>query len=352
MNELVYKYWFYSLPINNFKKISILEKKITPYELWNYRKIDYINIDLNIIEAEEIEKSKNLDSSIKNCEYLLKEKIKFILYNEYDYPAPLKDIYNPPAGLFIKGQMPDNKNSIAIVGARKASDYGKAVAYKIAYELAGRGIAIISGMARGIDSCGHRGAMDGRGLTVGVMGSGLKNIYPKENKLLAEEISKNGCVITEYVPDEMPMPYNFPERNRIISGLAKYVLVVEAGERSGSLITANLALEQGKDVFAVPGNIFSFNSTGTNKLIKDGAKPITCTDDVLEEFNLFQNKNRINTTDEMEITILNLLKSGGMNIEHILQSSNLDSNFVLTTLSRLECKGIIKRVYGNYYILS
>jgi DNA processing protein len=206
-------------------------------------------------------------------------------------------------------------------------------------------------MARGIDSCSHRGAIDGGGMTAGIMGSGFKNIYPKENNLLAEEISKNGCVITEYVPDEMPMPYNFPERNRIISGLAKFVLVVEAGERSGSLITASLALEQGKDVFAVPGNIFSFNSTGTNKLIKDGAKPITCTDDVLEEFGIFQNDKKFNTTDEFEIAILNLLKSGGMNIEHILQSSNLDSNFVLTTLSRLECKGIIKRVYGNYYIL-
>jgi DNA processing protein len=351
MDDLKMKIWFAGLPIRNSEKISILENNISLKDFWSFKKNNYINLGVDIIEADEIEKSKNISNIIEISEYLVNEKIKFILYNELDYPESLKNIYNPPIGIFIKGNLPNFNNSIAIIGARKASDYGKTAAYKLAYELASHGIVVVSGMARGIDSCSHRGAIDGGGITVAVMGSGFKNIYPKENTNFVGEIIKKGCVVTEYMPDMMPLACNFPARNRIISGLARYLLVIEAGEKSGTLITVSCALEQGKDVFAVPGNIFSYGSYGTNKLIQDGAKPITCVKDILEEFNLDYEKKSIKTLDEYEYTILSLLKIGGMKIEQILENSNLNSEIVLTTLSKLECRGIIKRVYGNYYML-
>ncbi len=351
MDDLKIKIWFAGLPIRNSEKISILQNNISLKDFWSCKKNNYINLGVDIIEADEIEKSKNNSNNIEICEYLVNEKIKFILYNELDYPESLKNIYSPPIGIFTKGNLPDFNNSIAIIGARKASDYGKTAAYKLAYELASSGIVVVSGMARGIDSCSHKGTIDGNGITVAVMGSGFKNIYPKENTNLVDEIIKKGCVVTEYMPDMLPLACNFPERNRIISGLAKYLLVIEAGEKSGTLITVSCALEQGKDVFAVPGNIFSYGSYGTNKLIQDGAKPITCVQDILEEFNLNYEKKSIKTLDEYEDAILTLLKIGGMKIEQILGNSNLNSEIVLTTLSKLECRGIIKRVYGNYYML-
>ncbi|MDF2671981.1 MAG: dprA [Clostridiales bacterium] len=351
MTNLIMKIWFANLPLRHVLKLAILENLVSIDDFWNYKKIDYIKLGINLIEADEIEKTKDKNNFREMCEYLVNEKIEFILYNETDYPEALKNIYYPPVGIFIKGKLPNFNNSIAVIGARKASDYGKTAAYKLTYELASHGIVVVSGMARGIDSCSHRGSIDGNGVTVAVMGSGFKNIYPKENADLVEEIVKKGCIITEYMPDMMPLASNFPARNRIISGLARFLLVIEAGEKSGSLITVGCALEQGKDVFAVPGNIFSYVSCGTNKLIQDGAKPITCVQDILEEFNFDYEKKTINTLDEYENAILNLLKIGGMKIDEILENSSLNSESILTTLSKLECRGLIKRVYGNYYML-
>lgn len=351
MDDLTLKIWFTSLAISHSTKLWVLKSMKSLRDFWESSKKDYISLGINIIEAEEIERAKNIDNYIKISEYLIKEKIKFILYNEGEYPEQLKNIYSPPAGIYVKGNLPDFRSSIAVVGARKASDYGKTAAYKLSYELAGHGITIISGMARGIDSCSHRGTMDGNGITAAVMGSGFKNIYPKENTSLAEEIVKKGCIITEYLPDTLPLPHNFPARNRIISGLSRAVLVIEAGEKSGSLITVSCALEQGKDVFAVPGNIFSSVSFGTNKLIQDGAKPITNVQDILEEFNINYKEKNFEYLDKYENIILKLLRLGGLKIEEILENSNLSSNEVLTVLSKLECKGLIKRVYGNYYML-
>lgn len=351
MNDLILKLWFAGLPVKNSLKISILDNDVSLDDFWNYSKVDYINLGINIIEADEIEKTKKINNLIKISEYLVNEKIKFILYNDLDYPESLRNIYNPPIGIYIKGNLPDFNNSIAVIGARKASDYGKTAAYKLAYELASHDIIVVSGMARGIDSCSHRGALDGNGITVAVMGSGFKNIYPKENTNLANEIIKKGCVVTEYMPDMMPFASNFPARNRIISGLSRAVLVIEAGEKSGSLITVSFALEQGKDVFAVPGNIFSYGSFGTNKLIQDGAKPITNIQDILEEFNIDYKNKVIESLDKFESEILRLLKQGGMKLEQIIENLNLNTDSVLTALSKMECQGIIKRVYGNYYML-
>lgn len=351
MDEMLFNLWFHALPIKAGDKIEILNM-ISPMDFYKLDAKQYSRMGIDFITIDKIKKSKVMEDYYKTYEYLKKEKIQFILYSSKEYPERLKNIYNPPVGFFIKGIMPDVENSIAIVGARKATEYGKTVSYKFAYELASRGILVISGMARGIDGASHKGAIDGNGKTIAILGSGFKNIYPKENISLFYNICENGCAITEYFPDMQPLAYNFPERNRIISGLSRYILVVEAGEKSGSLITVDFALDQGKDVFAVPGNIFSYASFGPNKLIREGAKPITSVNDILEEYDLMSliKDDKIALLNEYEKRIMELLKNGGMNIESILGNSNISSKFILTALSSLECKGYIKRASPNFYI--
>jgi len=211
--------------------------------------------------------------------------MRTIYQAEKEYPEKLRDIYNPPNKIYLLGQESIfNKPSIAIIGCREASSYGRKMAFEFAYELAKKGIVIISGLAKGIDTYAHLGAVKAEGKTIAVLGSGFTNIYPVENKKLCKEIiGKGGAIITEYEPSKKPEKVNFPERNRIISGLSDGVLVVEAKQRSGTSITVDLALEQGKDVFAIPGNITSINSYGTNELIKQGAKLVTNINDILEE---------------------------------------------------------------------
>lgn len=203
------------------------------------------------------------------------------------YPEKLRNIYGAPLKLFVLGNKELlNKKSLAIVGSRNATEYGKKVALQFSKDLSENGINIVSGLALGIDSCAHLGTMQlqGKGKTIAVLGSGLDTIYPKQNIELAKQIVKSGgCIITEYSLGTKPEKLNFPQRNRIISGLAKGVLVVEAREESGSLITADFALEQGREVFAVPGNILNKTSVGTNNLIKQGAKLVTSYKDILEE---------------------------------------------------------------------
>ena len=213
-------------------------------------------------------------------------KIEEIYLSNEKYPKRLKEIYNPPKKIYVLGNVEIlNDIGIAIVGARKATEYGKKVALKLSEDLSKRKIVIISGLAKGIDSYAHIGTLNVQnGRTIAVLGSGIKEIYPKENIELARQIIRNGgCLISEYSPDEKPNKINFPERNRIISALSKGVIVVEASEKSGALITADLALEQGREVFSVPGDIYSRTSVGTNKLIQQGAKLVTSFEDVLEE---------------------------------------------------------------------
>lgn len=350
MDIRLYDLWFHGLQIKNEIKIDILKSNVKPEEFYRMKIKDYFEYNIDIIKAEVIENSKKIDIYEKIFEYLENDGIKFIIYSDSDYPEFLRYIPNPPTGLFVKGTIPDLTNSLAVVGARRASEYGKTAAYKLSYEAASNGIVIVSGMARGIDSCAHRGALDSGGSTIAVMGSGFKHIYPPENKKLFDEIISSGCVITEYFPDTMPYQQNFPERNRIISGLSSYVLIVEAGEKSGSLITANCALEQGKDVFAVPGNIFSPNSIGTNRLIKDGAKIITGVEDIFEEYSIEVCTGKVLKLDESERRVIGCLKTGGLTIEQIVENSGMDAGLILSAISKLECCGIIKRAYGSYYI--
>lgn len=212
--------------------------------------------------------------------------MKIIKLGDKEYPQNLLNIYDPPKQLFVLGNEGIlNEFGIAIVGSRKPTKYGEQTAKSLAYNLARYNINVISGMAKGIDAAAHTGCIMAKWKTIAVLGSGFNHIYPKENiNLLKSILSRGGAVITEYEPNTMPDGKNFPRRNRIISGLSQGVVVVEAAERSGSLITAELALEEGKEVFAIPGNITSLLSQGTNQLIKDGAKLVTNVFDILEEY--------------------------------------------------------------------
>ena len=236
---------------------------------------------------------KNLEKAYNIEKYCSQKHIEILKYGEPGYPALLMNLKNPPVILYAKGKIKDldKKVCIGVVGTRKLTEYGRQSAYRIGYELASAGAVVVSGMALGIDSVAACGALDARGKTVAVLGSGVDCIYPAAHKKLAEEIVKNGLLLSEYPPLEAPTRASFPIRNRIISGMSQGTLVVEANERSGSLITAKDAILQGRDVYALPGNINNPTSNGTNALIKDGASPVTCAADILENYRYIYREN-------------------------------------------------------------
>ncbi|MCX7635261.1 MAG: DNA-processing protein DprA [Syntrophales bacterium] len=281
------------------------------------------------------------------------------------FPQPLKNIHDCPALLYIKGELRSDATYLAVVGSRQASAHGRYITEKLCRELALRGITIVSGMARGIDSAAHRGALAVGGRTVAVLGSGLDVIYPPENKDLYQLIAMNGAVVSEFPLGTKPHALHFPLRNRIISGFSLGVVVVEASERSGSLITARLALEQGREVFAVPGAIDAPGSRGTHRLIKEGAKLVENVDDILEEIApqipLSQGKPTLQgemrprqpalmAMSPEEIALLAHLDNKGRSVDEIIEKSGLPAPRVLHVLLQLELKNMVKRLPGNMYI--
>ena len=294
-------------------------------------------------------------------EKVMESKARVITWNDAEYPALLREIHHPPAILFAKGIPVPNIPSIAIVGSRNASDYGMKTAYRLAEDLAFNNICIISGLAKGIDAAAHSGALSAKGITIGVLGTGMDVIYPASNKKLFERMEYEGLLLTEFLPGSKPEAKNFPIRNRIISGLSMGIVVVEASKKSGSLITVEHALEQGRDVFAVPGNISSGTSSGTHKLIKQGAKLVEQVEDILEEYNIKQierddNKksqpnNKVNnniSSDEMGI--LTLLQASPMHIDEIVRKSGKNTGIVASLLLNLELIGAIKQLPGKIFV--
>lgn len=275
------KYWIWLSLIKGLgskKKQILLNKYKTPERIYDLSKEELLNI-----KGLGEETVKNvLDENIRNnieihLKYMRKNNIKIITINDEEYPKKLKEIYDPPIILYVRGNMDIlNNTSIAIIGCREASEYGISAAKYFAYNLAKKGINIVSGLAKGIDSFAHIGAICAKGKTIAVVGNGLDSIYPKENIQIAEKILETGgTIISEYPLGTKPEKKNFPARNRIISGISNAIIVVEAKEKSGTLITVDFALEQGRDIYVVPGNINSINSVGTNELLKQGAKLIT-----------------------------------------------------------------------------
>lgn len=303
--------------------------------------------------AEEFVRIRSKIDIEKYHEYVLAKGMNYITINDPSYPSLLKQIYDPPQVLFFKGTLKKHPLNIAIVGSRSCSHYGKETAKYLANKLAERGVNVISGMARGIDTNAHLGTLIADGFTTAVLGSGLDVIYPPENKGLYDKITEGGVVISEYHPGTRPDGRNFPARNRIISGLSHGVIVIEAAEKSGSLITVDFALEQGRDVFAVPGNITSENSKGTNNLLKQGAKLVTDVDAIIEEYDglLVTNDKHLEdnkiATNEKEELILNILADNVMDIDYLCVKSGLQSAEINTLLTIMELKGLINQVSGK-----
>lgn len=283
----------------------------------------------------------------------------------------MKNIHKPPHELYVNGSfLPQDKIAIALVGSRRASRYGIETSERLAFDLALRGVTVVSGMARGIDTAAHRGALRAKGRTIAVMGAGHNNIYPPENEGLYGEIAAKGAVITEYEADEGPMPYNFPQRNRIISGLSLGVVVVEAARNSGALITAELATEQGREVFAVPGAVSSGTSSGTNALIKDGAKLVQTVDDILDELFIEEikpisseekeksdksvtrmtNAYIYNSLTDDERKIYKNLSDEPVYIDDLIGRSGLGQARASKVLLNLQIKKLIQEIPGKQFV--
>jgi len=284
--------------------------------------------------------------------------IKVLTWHDTDYPSRLKEIYDYPPVLYVRGSLlPEDEWCLAVVGTRRATVYGRQVAEEIVADLARSRITIVSGLARGIDSIAHSSALDNGGRSIAVFACGLDVVYPAENANLARRIMQQGALISEYPLGTKPKAENFPRRNRIMSGLSLGVLVVEAGETSGAMITARLALEQNREVFAIPGSILSPASRGTNQLIQEGAKLVGNYTDILEELNLTAVARQIELKEvippsETESLLLKQLSAEPTHIDEVCRSSGLPISTVSGTLAMMELKGLVKQVGTMNYALA
>ncbi|NQU83105.1 MAG: DNA-protecting protein DprA [Parcubacteria group bacterium] len=305
--------------------------------------------------------NRHLINPEKEMEELDKRNIKVLLLEDADYPKLLKEIHNPPHLLYYKGNTKClNDFVIAIVGARKVTPYGKQVAPMLASDLARNGMVVASGLAFGVDTLAHEAVVREGGRAIGVLGSGIdaESFYPKQNLRLVENIiEKGGIILSEYPIGTAPLRHHFPHRNRIISGISLGTLVVEAAANSGSLITARSALEQNREVFTVPGSIFSPLSAGPNNLIKMGAKPVTNAWDILEELNLegadsFTESKKIIAETKEEKTILEFLNKEPIHIDELKRKTNFDIAALSSTLTMMEMKGKVKNLGGLNYVIA
>jgi DNA processing protein len=277
-------------------------------------------------------------------------EIRRIRRRDAGFPALLGAIHDPPPALFLRGAAPTDlleRPSVAVVGARSCSSYGRAVARVLGRELAAAGLVVVSGMARGIDGEAHRGALEA-GETVAVLGCGIDRDYPAAHRELARRICERGLVVSEYEPGVEPAPWRFPARNRIIAGLCQATVVVEARERSGALITADFALEEGREVLAVPGEITSGLSAGTNALLRLGATPVTCAADVLEAFGLEPAEPAAADLGEAAATLLGHLRDGALTADELVRSSGVDPAEASTALLELELASRVSLEDGVY----
>jgi len=365
-DKMLYWIWLSSLTRISPKKCKqLIDYFGNPENIWNAKEkeLKILPFITKTNYEELIDPKKKLNSE-KIFNTVNRLGIKIITIKDSNYPAFLKNIYDPPVVLYVRGSIIADENYVAVVGSRKATPYGLRTAEDISCKLTKYGITVVSGMARGIDSSVHKGAVKYGGRTVAVLGCGVDISYPAENESLMEKIISSGAVISEFVPGTPPLSRNFPLRNRIISGMSLGVVVIEAGERSGSLITAELALEQGREVFAVPGNINSSNSLGTNKLIKDGAKMVTSVDDILEEIRIFINvdnnyyvSNKVDDKlnffglDSDEKKIVKCLMHEPMHIDSLAHMCGLSSQAINALLLMMELKGIIEQMPGKIFML-
>lgn len=284
--------------------------------------------------------------------------VHVLTWADPEYPPNLRQIYNAPPVLYVRGAIEKRDEwAVAIVGTRRASVYGKEAARMLGSGLAGAGVTIVSGMARGIDTVAHRSCLDAGGRTIAILGCGVDVVYPHENARLAAEISERGALVSEYPLGTQPEASNFPPRNRIISGLTLGTVVVEASRRSGALITAGFSAEQGRDVFAVPGNVFARGSEGVNRLIQQGAKLVCSANDVLEELNLTMVSEQAQVRavipeNETEAVLLDHLSAEPVHVDVLRGAVELPIAQVSSALALMELKGMVRQVGGMNYVLA
>jgi DNA processing protein len=311
---------------------------------------------LNSRIIEELIATRSRLSLEKLWQQIASQDIRVLTWNDSEYPRLLKEIQQPPPVLYLRGCLtPEDECAVSIVGTRRVTPYGRQVAERVARVLAQNGVTVVSGLARGVDSIAHQAALDAGGRTIAVFGCGVEQVYPPEHRRLAEQILQNGALISDYPPGTPPEANNFPPRNRIISGLALAVVVVEAGQTSGALITTRFAADQGREVFAVPGSIFAPACQGTNRLIRDGATPLLQPEDVLEVLNMEQMAahraaRTVLPADSTEAQILALLSHEPTHVDEIQARCGLPIERVSATLVLMELKGLVQQTGGMNYV--
>jgi DNA processing protein len=311
---------------------------------------------------KEVHDPELLKQAEKQLDWAESRNIQIMTLGDKNYPPLLKEIFAPPPVLFIKGSTKSfSKHCIGVVGMRQLGTYGKNATEHIVQGLVNYNISIVSGLALGIDSVAHKACLDNGGTTIAVLGCGVDKVYPASNRRLAEQIEEKGAIISEFPLGTPPLPYNFPQRNRIISGLCAGVLVVEARKKSGSLITAHYAMQQGRDVYAVPGSIFNDRSNGTFNLIKSGAIPVRSAKDILESIEVVTHaysSSKIMTKvvrispellNAEERAVMDVLSDEPLRMDQIAASANKDMTKLFTILLNLELKGAVKQVAGQKY---
>lgn len=353
-----YKYWLDHIRISSGKKQKLLEEFKNAKEIYQKKEKDFDRIPgWQKKDTDKITEAKKHWDLNKKAEELEKKEIRMITCEEEEYPKRLRQIRDNPYALYVKGTLPEEEQkSVAIVGARKCSEYGYYMAKKLGEALGKNGISVISGLADGIDSAGQQGAVDAGGSTYAVLGCGADICYPKSNHFLYEQIKKSGGILSEYPPGTPPKSYYFPARNRIISGLADIVVVIEAKKRSGSLITADLALEQGKEIYALPGRVTDALSFGCNRLIREGAGVVLSVEDFLTDCNIVSErkenlaKNFKVSLAKEETLVYSCLGLEAKNIDDILEETGLSVSCVAGVLMKLQMSGAIQESFKNHYI--
>lgn len=362
MREYHYQYWLSSIKGIGCKKIrSLLERFDTAGEIYRADRKYLEKIpELRAKDIESIIRSRNETKIKYGWENLIKKNISFTCLLREDYPEKLRNIADPPFCLFYKGSLPEGQvPSVAVVGARNASYTGIEIAKKMGRELAENGINVVSGLARGIDIAAQKGVLRvGGGRTYGILGCGIDRCYPQEHIESYMKMQEKGGVISEFYPGMPPYAGNFPMRNRIISGLSDGILVIEAGEKSGSLITAELGIDQGRDVFVVPGNIYDPGYCGSNRLIKNGAALVTTTRDILDGLGIFvdedvsvkkkKNEVMLETSEKIVYSYLGLEP---IHISEIVCLSGVPMQRTMECLLSMELKGVVKQMGNQYYAI-
>jgi len=358
------KYWlalsqFYKFGPVKFQKLKNYFPSMAAAFTAEFRELVRAGIDEKT--AEEFIIFRHQIEPDRLLENLNKEEVKILTIDDAKYPKLLKQIYDPPLLIYYRGDPEAFSDfSLAIVGTRKFTSYGQQVTERIVGELVAYGLTVVSGLALGIDTLAHTAAIEAGGKTVAVLGCGLdqQSIYPAQNRYLSDKIQDHGgIIISEYPLNTMPLRYHFPQRNRLISGLSLGTLVIEAGEKSGSIITAMHALEQNRDVFAIPGNIYSAYSAGTNSIIKLGAKLVSGAKDIVESLNLSKavaytkNKKIIPESAEEEL-ILSKLNYEPIYVDELVRLTKLDASIINSTLTIMEMKGQVKNLGGMQYVLA